>query len=349
MRKKIEKKGKKNLFLNGILAVLISLPGLSFLEGAHTGSDQLPPLSGDYLGQKATGNSAQLFAPGIISTGLNERDTALSPEGKELYFTVLMKNRGFIIVMKQENGKWSQPEVASFSGRYSDLEPAFSPDGKKLFFVSNRPLSGEGEPKQDYDIWFMERTGKGWGKPQNPGAPLNSPANEFYPSVTRSGAVYFCARLKESIGGEDIFRSQRLGDNYSPPENPGDAINTKEAEFNAFVAPDEGYIIYTTTGRGPGQGGGDLWINFRQQDGTWTKAINMGETVNSPALEYCPFVTADGKFLFFTSQRGMPSPEPQAPMTYDAIKRMSNQYGNGNGDLYWISTKIFAAIKQNTK
>jgi Tol biopolymer transport system component len=315
-----------------IVSVLILALGLTYPEG-------------DYLGQKQPGMQAQLFAPGIVCTGLNERDTAISPDGKEFYFTILVKRRGFIIYMKQEKGKWSKPEVASFSGKYSDLEPVFSPDGKKMFFVSNRPLSGQGEPKQDYDIWFVEREGPGWGEPQNPGSPLNSPANEFYPSITKSGAVYFCSRLKASIGGEDIFKSNFIDGKYTEPENLGEAINTKGEEFNAFVAPDESYIIYTTVGRGPGIGGGDLWINFRKEDGTWSKAVNMGENVNSASLEYCPFVTADGKFLFFTSQRGKLAHYSKIPVTYDEIKKISKESGNGDGDIYWINTKIIEELK----
>ena len=349
MIKESKNMDKRPSLLDGLLVVLVVLLTLSFLNSTHTNSKELPVPAGDYLGQNPPGTTAQLFAAGTVCTGLNERDTAFAPDNKEFYFSILMKTRGFIISMKQDKGKWSKPEVAPFSGKYSDLEPAFSPDGKKLFFVSNRPLSGAGEPKQDYDIWFVERTGQGWGEPQNPGAPLNSTANEFYPSVTRNGTVYFCARLKESIGGEDIFRSRWVDGKYTPPENPGEAINTKEAEFNAFVAPDESYIIYTTTGRGPGQGGGDLWINFRQPEGTWSPAVNMGENVNSTALEYCPFVTPDGKFLFFTSQREKPATDSPTPMTYEAIQRRSGQYGNGNGDLYWISAKIIETLKQKAK
>jgi hypothetical protein len=132
---------------------------------------------------------------------------------------------------------------------------------------------------------------------------------------------------------------------YTEPENLGETINTKQEEFNAFVAQDESYIIYTTVGRGPGIGGGDLWINFRKEDGTWSKAVNMGENVNSPSLDYCPFVSVDGKFLFFTSQRGKLADYSKIPLTYDEIKKISKQYGNGDGDIYWISTKIIEELR----
>lgn len=144
----------------------------------------------------------------------------------------------------------------------------------------------------------------------------------------------------------DIFRSKLIDGKYTEPENPGKAINTKGEEFNAFVAPDESYIIYTTVGRGPGIGGGDLWINFRKE-GSWSEAVNMGENVNSSSLDYCPFVTADGKFLFFTSHRGKLTAYSNIPLTYEEIKEMSKESGNGNGDLYWISTKIIQELKNN--
>ena len=129
-------------------------------------------------------------------------------------------------------------------------------------------------------------------------------------------------------------------------ENPGEAINTKEEEFNAFIAPDESYIIYTAVGRDPDLGGGDLWINFCQEDGTWSKAISMGEKINSSALDFCPFVTADGKFLFFTSQRGTLSNYSKIPLTYEMIKKISKEHGNGRGDLYWVSSKIIEELKK---
>lgn len=326
-----------------IVSVFLLASGLIY--SVPSGSEKFRVLEGDYLGQEQPGTQAQLFAPGVVCTGLNERDTAISPDGKEFYFSILVRRRGFIIYMKQEKGKWSKPEVVSFTGKYSDLEPAFSSDGKKLFFVSNRPLSGNEEPKKDYDIWFVERKGSGWGEPQNPGPPLNSTANEFYPSVTKSGAIYFCSRLKGSIGGEDIFKSKLIDGKYTEPENLGEAINTKGEEFNAFVAPDESYIIYTTVGRGPGIGGGDLWINFRKEDGTWSNAVNMGENVNSTSLDYCPFVTADGKFLFFTSQREKLANYSKIPLTYDELKKIFKESGNGEGDIYWISTKIIEELR----
>ena len=107
-----------------------------------------------------------------------------------------------ILYSQKINGKWTTPEVASFSGLYSDLEPAFSPDGSKLYFVSNRPLQQQGE-KKDYDTWYVKKEKGQWQNPINPGSPVNSEQDEFYPSVTKNGNIYF---TRAADGREeDIF------------------------------------------------------------------------------------------------------------------------------------------------
>jgi len=340
---------RKLMILDILIVAIIIILALSFIWAPKAKEIPVEPLAlqGDYLGQRMPRDIAKIFAPGFLSTALYERDTAISPDGKELYYSLMIDNRGFIVVVGQDShGFWSHPVLVPFSGRYSDLEPAFSPDGSKLFFVSNRPSTGQGVPKEDFDIWFVERQGAGWGVPQNPGPPLNSPHNEFYPSITKDGTIYFCCRKPEGIGGEDIFRSRLQGGNYSVPENVGTAINTEGSEFNAYIAPDEEYIIYSTSGRGPGVGRGDLWINFRLNGGSWSDTINMGKKINSPAFDYCPFVTADGKFLFFTSQRSKIPNYSNEPMGYDYISDLFKGWGNGNGDIYWVSTEVIQQLKE---
>ena len=98
-------------------------------------------------------DTPRVFGPGIISDGFSNRDMALSPDGKDLYYTLQWTYGLFSVILHSEkiNGEWTKPETASFSGRFNDLEPAYSPDGGKLFFTSNRPLMGSDSVK-DYDI-----------------------------------------------------------------------------------------------------------------------------------------------------------------------------------------------------
>ncbi|MEW6364609.1 MAG: hypothetical protein AB1714_08210 [Acidobacteriota bacterium] len=283
---------------------------------------------------------AQLLAPGVVCTGLYERDAAYDVERGEMYFTILSGREGTICVTRLTAGVWSKPEVVSFSGTWSDIEPCLSPDGARLYFISNRPTSGS-QGSGNYDIWYMERTKDGWGEPKNPGPPLNMQGEEYYPSVTRDGTVYFCAKSEGEA--EDLWRCRNVGGTYQPRENLGPNVNTKAEEFNAFVAPDESFLMYTSTGWGDGVGGGDLWIAFRDAAGNWTKPVNMGEAVNSPDFEYCPALSSDGKLLFFTSHRSVPA---SRPVTYDALQKMSGSPGNGNGDIYVIDSSLIDDLRK---
>ena len=112
----------------------------------------------DYFNQKTPGDTPQLFAPGIISDEFGNRDMAVSPSGDEMFYTLQFQGgRSFSTILhtKKINGKWTSPEVAGFCGIYNDMEPAFSADGSKLYFVSNRPQGGTAA--KDYDIWCVTK------------------------------------------------------------------------------------------------------------------------------------------------------------------------------------------------
>jgi Tol biopolymer transport system component len=278
-----------------------------------------------------------LFAPGIVSTGLNERDFAISPDGREIYFTVSTPRSSIqtlVSCRRLKDDTWSKPEVVSFAGHFSDLEPAFSADGNTLYFASNRPLSGE-TPK-DFDIWKVTRTGKDWGTPVNLGAPINTDADEFYPSVTKLGNLYYTAAYAGGIGKEDIYVASLVNGEYQNPVQLDTAVNSKAYEFNAFVTPDEQYIFFTSAGRKDDMGGGDLYVSRKGPDGRWMPAQNMRE-INSRQIDYCPYVSPDGKSFFMTSNRHqLPVAFPNTVLTYDRIQEIAGAPLNGNGDIYWI-------------
>jgi len=288
--------------------------------------------------------AAEIFAPGTLSTGMFERDAALSPDGKSFFFT-LRYTRGMagIAYSQKVDGQWSEPRIAEFSGKYYDIEPVFHPDGKRLFFVSNRPVH-DGESSGDFDIWYVTRRADGWSDPAHLGKPVNQEGNEFYPSFTNDGSIYFTAQRDPTRGGEDLYMCEYQDGRFLPPTNLGDSINTNKGEYNGFVSPDGSFIIYTSEGMGEGHGNEDLYIAFKTRKGHWRKAINMGGQVNSTAFEYCPSLSADGKFLFFTSQRMAPGIKDQ-PMNYQQLIKHHDQPGNGNGDIYRIHTRVIDSLK----
>ena len=134
-----------------------------------------------YYNQKLPGDKPTIFAPGVISDGLANRDFAISPDGNEILYTIQQRDLISVIMYTHKiRGKWSLPQVAEFSGMYNDLEPAFAPDGNRLFFASNRPLT-ESDSISDYNIWYAERKNGNWSNPVPAGSKVNSEKDEYYP------------------------------------------------------------------------------------------------------------------------------------------------------------------------
>ncbi len=278
-----------------------------------------------------------LFGEGFISTHLNERDFAISPDGSEIYFTISTPKSTFQTIVsskKNKQGQWSTPEVVSFAGEFSDLEPVFSADGQTLYFASNRPIS-DSTPK-DFDLWKVKRVGTGWGTPENLGSVINTDGDEFYPSITKSGNLYFTAAYKDGPGREDIYISEFRNGEFSKPIALDSAVNTKFYEFNAFVDQDEKYILFTSYGRKDDTGGGDLYLSTKDNSGKWQPAKNLKE-LNSRQLDYCPYLTSDGRALFFTSERHqLPTMFPAKKATYRDVLNSNSNPINGTGNIYWI-------------
>jgi hypothetical protein len=315
---------------------------------ADMDSSGSPILTGDYLGQEPPGMEPQLFAPGIVSTGLGERDVAMTPDGNELYYTAVVGpafNFGAIVVTKRVDGQWTPPEVAPFSGQYMDLEPAISPDGQRFFFMSTRPLPGTTEPSGHEDIWVMERVGGGWGEPHNLGSPINTEGGEFFPSVTEDGTLYFTRKVEE--GSESIYRSRLVNDVYGEPEMLPEQVNSGQLRFNAFIARDESYIIVCVWGREDSLGGVDYYIVFRSPEDVWSEPINMGEKINAAeGAEWSPYVSPDGKYLFFMSSRAtIQNRFSPVRQTYDSLQDLHNQPMSGSFDIWWIDARIIDELR----
>ncbi len=292
-------------------------------------------------------STPSLFQPGLITTGFAERDFALSPDETELFYTMQTPLAYFqtIIHMKKDaKGNWSKPEVAAFAGVFTDLEPAFSADGKRLYFASNRPITGD-KPK-DFDIWYIEKENGKWSTtPVNVGAPVNTPGNEFYPSITKSGNLYYTGTYKNGVGREDIFMAAWKDGKYSNPVALDTAVNSKVDEFNAFVSPDEDFILFTSYGRKDDMGRSDLYISLKDKSGKWMPAKNLS-LLNSNRMDYCPFVSFDKKKLFFTSERNVLKQSYEKKIGIDELKKTLSSPQNGSGDIYWISfEKVLESIK----
>ncbi|MBC7892491.1 MAG: PD40 domain-containing protein [Sphingobacteriaceae bacterium] len=284
----------------------------------------------------------KLFAPGFVSGPFLERDLAISTAGDELYFSTqsLSGDLSVILVSRNVKGTWTAPEVASFSGKYHDIEPFLSADGRRLYFSSNRPKHPDSTAEGDYDIWYTDRNGTAWQAPRRLEGPVNTEKDEFYPSLSRNGTLYFTANYAGGTGGEDIYQSRWEGGQFQKPEVLPEAVNSKGHEFNAFVDPQERFLLFTAYGRKEGLGRGDLYVSFRDAAGVWQPARMLPEPLNSAALDYCPYVSPDGKWLFFSSKRTAKPSTPSPTHTAQSLRERLNAPGNGLEDIFWVEASV---------
>jgi hypothetical protein len=279
----------------------------------------------------------QVFMPNLVNTGLNERDFTLSPNGNEFLYTLVspINNETTILSCKKNrDGSWGKPAVANFSGIYNDLEPSFSPDGKRIYFSSKRPVNGK--VKTDFDIWFVERKHNGWGEAVHCGNVVNTDDDEYFPSVTMDGSLFFTASYNAKISKEDIYVSRYANGQYLKPTMLDTNINSANYEFNAFVAPDESFILFSSQGRKDGVGKGDIYLSTKSKLGSWLPAKPV-KMVNSDRLDYCPFVSLYHQAFFFTSEKTFNTSSINSKKTIDQLRQSYNKAGNGMGDIYWVS------------
>jgi hypothetical protein len=328
-----------------LFVLMITIVSIGFMQAQKKFKD-FPVLKGPYLGQKPPGMTAEIFAPGIVSTEHSEFCSVFSPDGNEFYWSLSGAPYPAIVVMRQNNGRWSKPEIVPFSGKYLDYDMAFTPDGKRLFFCSRRPLDGNGPPTDHTDFWFVERHGAGWSDARHLEGPVNSKVQEYYPIFAQNGTLCFSSTRPGGHGGGDIYRARFENGEFLKPENLGAPINTENGEGDLFIAADESYIIVTCYGRSDGIGSGDLYISFRQENGSWSPMKNMGASVNSEANEHCPILSPDGKYLFFSSGRSRHQDYSKEAITFNEKLEMMNSWGNGrNEDIYWVDASIIDIMK----
>jgi dipeptidyl aminopeptidase/acylaminoacyl peptidase len=281
------------------------------------------------------------YAEGLVTTQHDDAHVSLSPDGQTLYFlrdtpdfahwTVLQAHR-------TREGRWSPPEVAPFSGRWSDADVAFTRDGRRLFFVSNRPLDGRGPARRDTELWVMERTGDrtgtGWSEPRHL-PELGSPGDEWFPSLTDDGTLYFGSERPGGRGQCDLWRARWLGDHFAEPENLGAVINTPGQEIEAYVSPDERFLLFAAKGRPEGRGEYDLFVSYRCE-GQWTPPQPLGADVNSEGWDFGARISPDGRSLYFTSNRSDFAPPRSRPLGYAELMRRLEAPGNGLRDVYRV-------------
>ncbi len=324
------------------------------VEATARGGRSFAACDGPYLGQKPPGRTPELFAPGLVCTGMNERDVAIAPDGREIYFGVMSGQTSTIMVTRLEDGHWTEPAVAPFAAdlRYFHFEPCLSADGKRMLFLTTRPTAGE-ETKGGWanqNIFAADRKADGtWGEPYDLGAPVNTTSNEFFPSLTRDGTLYFTRGAPRSDELK-IVRSRLVDGRYQEPDTLPAAVNGQGVPYNAFVSPDESYLVACVNGRTDGAEPGrpQYYVFFRDAEDRWSEGVCLGKDVSPVGGNAgSSYVSPDGKYLFFgsTKPREVAS-TPEAPLTLRALREAYSLTRNGNIDIYWMEASFLDTLRR---
>jgi len=241
----------------------------------------------------------QPFAPGIVATG-HEFTVTFTPDGREVYFTRGTEQPRSTHVMHsvQRDGVWQPAEAAPFSGdAWYDLDPALSPDGTRLYFISTRPRPNAktAPATPDMDIWYADRTVGGWSAPHWI-EELSSDAKEGSPTVDRAGNICFFSDRGNAPNKNAIYCAQRRGDHWNAPVKQNANVNAGPSDTSPFLSPDGNTLLFYSEREG-GRGKADLYIS--RKAGDWTPAVNLGLAVNTAEFEYNPSVSPDGKTFYF--------------------------------------------------
>ena len=299
-----------------LLFVLIAGLFLSFAVYSQTDSVSILQID--------TSAKPQLFAPGIISTPFTEWSTSFSPDQQTVY-----TSRGAlywtIICSKFIGGEWQKPQVVSFSGRWRDTDPFASPDGKKIFFISNRPAENEAQdkPQKAFHIWSVDKnSANDWRTPHQLDEAINiDSVSNYGPSVDNTNNLYFCSRDREGHPGMQSFIARFNGNKYDKPE----LISIKGINEiqDPFIAPDGKYLLFVSNS--------NLYISYRENN-MWSAAEKLNADVNNGDDISSPYISTDKKMLYYSTARvqGLYKRDPQnKKLNYDDLMKENNNSFNG--------------------
>ena len=288
---------------------------------ANAQKEEFPKLTGPYLGQKPPEKVSELFAPEIMTSPQGYHSPIIfSPDLSEAIWRPMSEGKGdrLLFYTRQVNGIWAEPVILDFGEGFDPLDPFFSYDGKRIYFLSFHPAVQDRVERER--IWYVERQQSGWSGPKLIDDVVCQHPTHWTFSLARNGNLYFTSEISGS-GNQDIYISKFVGGKYQIPEKLDGGINSEGLDFTPFVAPDESYLVFAR--KGPDTKKSDLYISFKSKDGSWSKAVSLGIIVNSDKHDLAPYVTPDGKYLFYISQK----------------EKM-------NG-IHWVSTKVIEELRPN--
>jgi Tol biopolymer transport system component len=253
----------------------------------------------------ATAGPAKLVA--FASSPLN--DYNLSFDARERLVVFARSEADFrkarIFVAKRTKSGWTVPTPISFSDdRYADSDPWLTPDGRTLYFISDRPAPGREAKRTDHDIWRSTRTDRGWSSPEHLGPEVNGRGEELGPEL-HQGKLYFSSARRSGIGGLDIYEAQQNGSGFKTATLLDGPFNTPESESDFTLSPDGKSAMFWRSLEGRGT------IHIAYADGRgWSEPVPLPARLNVGPFNFTPSFSGDGRRVRYAStieREGQPS------------------------------------------
>jgi hypothetical protein len=255
----------------------------------------------------------------LINSSARDAEPTFTADGRTMYFNCFDRAPtpgSDICVSNLVDGDWTEPEVVGApisTPEYMEVEPLLSPDGTRLYIMSNRP-GGMGS----MDIWESHLVDGEWSELENLGAPINSPYTDhcLYFAGENWEVAYWTSTRPGGFGGNDIWMSERVDGVWQEAVNLGPDVNSAASEHHSLPSAD-GASLFVSSDREGGLGGEDIYVTSRNDDGSWGALVNLGPLINSEAHDRCPAFSPDYERFYFDSERAG---------------------GFGGKDLWWVPT-----------
>lgn len=266
-----------------------------------------------YFGQKPPDSIPVIFAPEVVSiNGRYEYGISFYPDLKEVYFSANYEGEDpSIYFSKLEVNEWTKPKKLNFTKgkKVGEMHPFVNSNGEMIHFTAHDAFTLP-EHKESVKTWFVKRSGNFWSEAEQ----LDSPVNNdfvFYSNEAKNGTLYYT-----NISKGKMYYAPKINDRY--PE----VYDLDTRGFHGFISPSQDYLVVNASNMDDKERKSDIYVYFKNKNG-WSKAINLGNKINSNFSETCPSITPDGKYLFFSR--------------YDEEGGLSN--------FYWVSTEIIEKLR----
>lgn len=217
---------------------------------------------------------------------------------------LLLKNAEFGLKNQAVKSKYQQRKLSDTVNRFAmQYFPVLTADQQELIFT--RRLVGIGDDDEDLVITRKDPNGR-WYSPSSISNNINSKFNEGTCTISADGRklIFTSCTGRKGYGSCDLFECTKIGNDWSEPVNLGPNVNSYDWESQPSLSAD-GRTLFFVSDRKGGYGREDIWYSTQDDNGNWTKALNLGKPINTEYVENSPFIHVNGRTLYFASN-GLP-------------------------------------------